>query len=59
MIRQLMVEGMNEYGDRFSSVAWNQPTIYELIIKQSCRLRIVFWKQKVVDRKDPCYGLLP
>ncbi|KAH9609603.1 hypothetical protein KSS87_014075 [Heliosperma pusillum] len=39
MIWQLLVEDMNEYGDPFSLVAWNEPTIYQLILKQSCRLQ--------------------
>ncbi|KAK9726136.1 hypothetical protein RND81_05G192700 [Saponaria officinalis] len=59
MIWQLMVEDMDEYGDRFSLVAWNEPTIYNLILKQSCRLRSILWKPKDLDRKDPCYGFVP
>ncbi|KAH9613668.1 hypothetical protein KSS87_005168 [Heliosperma pusillum] len=59
MIWQLFVEDMDEYEDGFSLVAWNQPSIYRLIVKQSCRLQSIFWKRKSIrelDSNDPCYG---
>ncbi|XP_074270170.1 mannan endo-1,4-beta-mannosidase 6-like [Silene latifolia] len=59
MIWQLLVEDMNEYGDPFSLVAWNEPTTSQLILKQSCRLQSIFWKSKDLERNDPCYGLVP
>ncbi|XP_022721049.1 mannan endo-1,4-beta-mannosidase 6-like [Durio zibethinus] len=61
LIWQLLVEGVEEYGDRFSLVAWDNPSIYKLILKQSCRLQSVFakssWNRKL--NKDPCFGQLP
>lgn len=44
LIWQLLVEGMEEYGDRFSLVAWKHPSTYKLILEQSCKL----------SGKDPC-----
>ncbi|CAN6448658.1 unnamed protein product [Victoria cruziana] len=41
LIWQLMVEGMEEYGDRFSLVAWEKPSTFELMVQQSCRLEAV------------------
>lgn len=46
LIWQLLDEGMEEYGDEFSLVAWEHPSIYKLIIEQSCRLRHVFEKDE-------------
>ncbi|KAL2932293.1 Mannan endo-1 4-beta-mannosidase 6 [Bienertia sinuspersici] len=40
LIWQLLVEGMEEYGDRFSLVAWKHPSTYKLILEQSCRLNV-------------------
>ncbi|XWS19327.1 hypothetical protein CRYUN_Cryun31cG0005700 [Craigia yunnanensis] len=49
LIWQLLVEGVEEYGDRFSVVAWDNPSTYKLIQKQSCRLQSIFakssWKE--------------
>ncbi|CAN6448659.1 unnamed protein product [Victoria cruziana] len=33
--------GMEEYGDRFSLVAWEKPSTFELMVQQSCRLEAV------------------
>lgn len=41
LIWQLLVEGVEEYGDQFSIVAWDYPSIHKLTIEQSCRLRNV------------------
>ncbi|OVA10072.1 Glycoside hydrolase [Macleaya cordata] len=59
LIWQLLVEGMEHYGDQFSLVAWKYPSTYELIIEQSCRLRRVFEKgltNRKLRHSDPCYG---
>ena len=60
LIWQLLV-GVEEYGDRFSFVAWDNPSTYKLILKQSCRLQSIFakssWSRKLY--KDPCSGQLP
>ncbi|KAK8517255.1 hypothetical protein V6N13_092538 [Hibiscus sabdariffa] len=61
LIWQLLVEGVEEYGDRFSFVAWDNPSTYKLILKQSCRLQSIFGKsihsRKV--NKDLCSGQQP
>jgi len=59
LIWQLLVEGMEEYGDRFSFVAWKHPSTYKLIAEQSCRLN-AFWKSKSTTKhngQNPCPGL--
>lgn len=38
LIWQLLVEGLEEYGDKFSLVAWDHPSTYKLIKNQSCRI---------------------
>ncbi|KDP37779.1 hypothetical protein JCGZ_06458 [Jatropha curcas] len=48
LIWQLLVEGVEEYSDRFSFVPWNYPSTYKLIEAQSYRLRNLFAK----DRKE-------
>ncbi|KAH9605362.1 hypothetical protein KSS87_011741 [Heliosperma pusillum] len=58
MIWQLLVEDMDEYGDRFSLVAWNHPSIYKLIVKQSCRFQFFLRRWKDIDQNDPCFGLV-
>lgn len=61
LIWQLLVEGMEEYGDRFSFVAWKQPSTYKLIVEQSCRLRNAFWNSKSMTKhngQNPCPGLV-
>lgn len=61
LIWQLLVEGAGEYSDRFSFVAWDNPSTYKLILKQSCRLKSIFAKsiQSQKLNKDPCSGNLP
>ncbi|MBA0568925.1 hypothetical protein Golax_004125 [Gossypium laxum] len=61
LIWQLLVEGEGEYSDRFSFVAWDNPSTYKLILKQSCRLKSIFAKsiQSRKLNKDPCSGNLP
>lgn len=57
LIWQLLAEGMEEYGDEFSLVAWEHPSLYKLIIEQSCRLRHIFEKGETgrkVSRSSPC-----
>ncbi|KAL5700128.1 mannan endo-1,4-beta-mannosidase [Ranunculus cassubicifolius] len=46
LIWQLIVEGMEHYGDEYSLVAWKHPSTYKLITKQSCRLSSLFHKRK-------------
>ncbi|CAO2842452.1 unnamed protein product [Amaranthus hypochondriacus] len=61
LIWQLLIEGMEEYGDRFSLVAWKHPFAYKLIVEQSCKLRrIVRKKNSAVELngKDPCSNLV-
>ncbi|CAK9156848.1 unnamed protein product [Ilex paraguariensis] len=58
LVWQLLVEGVERYGDRFSFVAWKHPTTYKLIVKQSCRLHnISFQGQENRKRPhmDPCF----
>lgn len=38
LIWQLMVEGMQRYGDNFSLIAREHPSTHNLIVQQSCRL---------------------
>ncbi|XP_021766794.1 mannan endo-1,4-beta-mannosidase 6-like [Chenopodium quinoa] len=62
LIWQLLVEGMEEFGDRFSVVAWNHPSTYKLIVEQSCRLKSIMWKRKSageLNGEDTCSGLVP
>ncbi|GLT41356.1 hypothetical protein SLA2020_154270 [Shorea laevis] len=46
LIWQLLVEEVNEYSDRFSFVAWDNPSTYKLIRNQSCRLQNISGKGK-------------
>ncbi|KAL3850921.1 hypothetical protein ACJIZ3_012803 [Penstemon smallii] len=39
LIWQLLVEGVEEYSDEFSFVAWKYPSTYKLILEQSSRLQ--------------------
>ncbi|GMJ14548.1 endo-beta-mannase 2 [Hibiscus trionum] len=61
LIWQLLVDGVEEYSDRFSFVAWDNPSTYKLILKQSCRLQSLFGKsirsRKLI--KDLCSGQQP
>lgn len=50
LIWQLLVEGVEEYRDQFSFVAWSYPSTYKLILDQSCRLR------NINHNKDPCFN---
>ncbi|XP_047258392.1 mannan endo-1,4-beta-mannosidase 6 [Capsicum annuum] len=36
LVWQLLVEGMERYGDKFSFIAWNHPSTYKLMVQQSC-----------------------
>ncbi|KAF9607768.1 hypothetical protein IFM89_000115 [Coptis chinensis] len=59
LIWQLLVEGMEHYGDQYSLVAWDHPSTYKLIIEQSCRLHRVFDKDernRKLRFEDPCSG---
>ncbi|KAL3355087.1 hypothetical protein AABB24_019268, partial [Solanum stoloniferum] len=38
LVWQLLVEGMERYGDQFSFIAWKHPSTYKLMVEQSCRL---------------------
>lgn len=38
LIWQLFIEGMDEFNDDFGIVPWERPSIYSLIVGQSCRL---------------------
>lgn len=37
-IWQFLVEGMEEYNDDFGMVPWDNPSLYSLVVRQSCRL---------------------
>ena len=59
LIWQLLVEGVEEYGDQFSIVAWDYPSIYEMMVEQSCRLRSVFAEDQIkreLQHGDLCFG---
>lgn len=59
LIWQLLVEGVDEYRDKFSFVAWKYPSTYKLISEQSCRLRNTSsdaYKRRKILKKDPCFG---
>lgn len=59
LIWQLLVEGVEEYRDQFSLVAWKYPSTYKLILEQSCRLRNVSSEGQTknkVHNKDPCFS---
>lgn len=56
LIWQLLVEGVEEYRDQFSFVAWNYPSTYKLILDQSCRLRNM--SRNINHNKDPCFSLI-
>ncbi|KAG8385814.1 hypothetical protein BUALT_Bualt03G0084400 [Buddleja alternifolia] len=58
LIWQLLVEGVEEYSDEFSFVAWKYPSTYKLILEQSCRLRNISCQglpNDKVHHRDPCY----
>ncbi|KAL5574799.1 hypothetical protein UlMin_016498 [Ulmus minor] len=52
LIWQLLVEGVEEYADQFSIVAWDHPSTFKLITRQSCRLQTIFSNSKT--NEDPC-----
>lgn len=57
LIWQLLVEGVEEYSDQFSLVAWDHPSTYKLITRQSCRLRRIFSNDKASEElqsEDSC-----
>lgn len=54
LIWQLVVEGVEEYSDQYSLIAWDYPSTYELITKQSCRLRRIFSLSKTTKDEHPC-----
>ena len=57
LIWQLLVEGVDDYADQFSLVAWDHPAIYKLITRQSCRLRRILFNGKrnpELHTEDPC-----
>ncbi|KAL2483850.1 Mannan endo-beta-1 [Forsythia ovata] len=59
LIWQLLVEGVEEYSDKFSFVPWKYPSTYKLILEQSCRLRNTTsqsLKNRKVHHKDPCFS---
>ena len=61
LIWQLLVEGMEEYGDKFSLVAWKHPFAYKLIVEQSCKLRRIVRKKNsaaALNGKDPCSNIV-
>lgn len=59
LIWQLLVEEIGRYGDQFSFVAWNDPSTFNLIRDQSCRLKNLFTTKEERSRKlgknDPCF----
>lgn len=57
LIWQLLVEGVDEYSDQFSFIAWDHPSVYKLITGQSCRLRRFLFRGKTNEElhtEDPC-----
>ncbi|XP_077229810.1 mannan endo-1,4-beta-mannosidase 6-like isoform X2 [Tasmannia lanceolata] len=60
LIWQLLVEGVEQYSDEFSLVAWEHPSTYKLILEQSCRIRHMFEKGEMnrkIHHSGPCSGL--
>ncbi|XP_073098714.1 mannan endo-1,4-beta-mannosidase 6 isoform X2 [Elaeis guineensis] len=57
LIWQLMVEGMQNYRDEFSLIAWENPSTYKLIVQQSCRLLRLFQRLKKISK--PCSDFQP
>ncbi|XP_060185595.1 mannan endo-1,4-beta-mannosidase 6-like [Lycium barbarum] len=57
LVWQLLVEGMERYGDKFSFIAWEHPSTYKLMVEQSCRLLNTstrgFTHEKL-NQKNPC-----
>uniref|UniRef100_A0A2P2JNL8 mannan endo-1,4-beta-mannosidase n=1 Tax=Rhizophora mucronata TaxID=61149 RepID=A0A2P2JNL8_RHIMU len=58
LIWQLLVEGLEEYGDQFSVVPWHYPSLYKLIKEHSCRLKSLISKHKrerKLQHNDSCF----
>ncbi|KAK4369713.1 hypothetical protein RND71_009188 [Anisodus tanguticus] len=57
LVWQLLVEGMERYGDQFSFIAWKHPSTYKLMVEQSCRLLNTSTRglthEKLIQ-KNPC-----
>ncbi|XP_073061530.1 mannan endo-1,4-beta-mannosidase 6-like [Primulina eburnea] len=58
LVWQLLTEGVEEYSDEFSFIAWKYPSTYKLILEQSCRLKNIpegstNW---TIHHKDPCFS---
>lgn len=59
LVWQLLVEGMERYGDKFSFIAWKHPSTYKLIVQQSCRLLNTSSQgvsHRKLNRKDHCFA---
>ncbi|XP_042067897.1 mannan endo-1,4-beta-mannosidase 6-like [Salvia splendens] len=56
LIWQLLVQGVDEYRDKFSFIAWKYPSTYKLILEQSCRLKNVSSEVYTRNKKDPCFS---
>ncbi|CAN4114663.1 unnamed protein product [Withania somnifera] len=57
LVWQLLVEGMERYGDQFSFIAWKRPSTYKLMVEQSCRLLNASTQgltHKKLNQKHPC-----
>ncbi|KAG9445327.1 hypothetical protein H6P81_016667 [Aristolochia fimbriata] len=61
LVWQLLLEGMEDFGDEYSFVAWEQSSTYKLIVEQSCRLRHLFQNNDTsgkMSHGNPCVSLL-
>lgn len=59
LVWQLLLEGMEKYGDQFSLVAREHPSTYKLMIEQSCRLKSISSQGKTnrkLNHMDHCLG---
>lgn len=59
LIWQLIVDGMQHYGDEYSLIAWDHPSTYKLIKEQSCRLYNMSGKgdtNRRIRHGDPCFS---
>ncbi|ERN01665.1 hypothetical protein AMTRI_Chr10g229390 [Amborella trichopoda] len=57
LVWQLTVQGLDKYGDEFSLVAWDQPSIYKLMLEQSCRLKVLCQGSEMgskISKSAPC-----
>lgn len=58
LIWQLLVEGLKEYRDEYSFIAWKYPSTQKLILNQSCRLRNMSFggvNNGEKHHEDPCF----